>query len=108
MVWKQGRTDPFANHIPGSPRNPPFGPGRYSRPPRGLGSLVPPRSSKRRDSDLNLIKLVKTAKCQRKVSKRPVIVPDSQNGPEKSPLDFLGFTFWPAFSPKELMGLFDA
>ena len=39
------------------------------------------------------VKLVKTAKCHRKVSKRPVLVPISQNGSKKSPLEFLGFPF---------------
>ena len=51
--------------------------------------------------------LVKTAKCHQNVTKRPVIVPISQNGSRKSPLDFLGFTFWLAFSHKELMGHFE-
>ena len=37
------------------------------------------------------------------MSKRPVIVPISQNGSEKSPLDFLRFPFLAAFSHKELM-----
>ena len=56
----------------------------------------------------NSIKLVKTAKCHQNSSKRPVIVPIFKNGLGKSPLEFLGFLFWPAFSPKELMGHFDA
>ena len=34
--------------------------------------------------------------------------PCSQNGPRKSPLGILRFPFWRAFSPKELMGHFDA
>ena len=61
----------------------------------------------RRDSTSFPRKLVKTAKCHRKVSKRPVIVPILQNGSEKSPLDFLRFPFITAFSHKELMGGFD-
>ena len=32
--------------------------------------------------------------------------PCFQNGPPKSPLEIPRFPFWPAFSPKELMGLF--
>ena len=50
--------------------------------------------------------LSKTAKCRRKVSKRPVIVPDVQNGSGKSPLEILDISFSPAFSPKELMTYF--
>ena len=45
----------------------------------------------RRDSMSSHIKLVKTTKCRRNVSKRPVIVPNSQNGSQMSPLDFLRF-----------------
>ena len=52
-------------------------------------------------------KLVKTAKCQPNMSKRPVIVPIIQNGVQKSPLDFLGFLFSVAFSHKELMVPFE-
>ena len=54
------------------------------------------------------IKLVKTAKCRRKVSKRSTLVPISQNGVQKSPLGILRFPYLLAFSPKELMGHFDA
>ena len=62
--------------------------------------------AKRRDSMTFPIKLVKTTECHQKSPKRPVIVPVFQNGSGKSPLDFPGFLFWPAFSHKELMGLF--
>ena len=51
--------------------------------------------------------LVKTAKCRRKVSKRPVIVPICQNGVGKSPLEIPRFPKVAAFSPKELMVPFD-
>ena len=88
------------------PLTTPAGPGRYSPAPgRGL-PVSSPGSGRGRDSMPFPVKLVKTAKCHRNVMKRPVIVPKSQNGVQKSPLDFLGFTFWPAFSPKELMGHF--
>ena len=52
------------------------------------------------------VKLVKTAMCHQNMLKRPVIVPILQNRSRKSPLDFLGFPFLPAFSHKELMGYF--
>ena len=58
----------------------------------------------RRDSTSIPIKLVKTTKCHRKASKRPPVVPNSQNGSQKSPLEILGFPFSLAFSHKELMG----
>ena len=61
-------------------------------------------TAKGRDSTSYSIKLVKTAKCQRKVMKRPVIVPNSQNDLRKSPLEIPGFPFCSAFSHKELMG----
>ena len=76
-------------------------------------SLSPPRANPasgpiRRDSTTFPIKLVKTVKCRQNMSKRPVIVPNSQNGSQMSPLDILRFPFAPAFSHKELMGRFDA
>ena len=79
---------------------------RPCRPPgpAPLGRVL--LAGKGRDSDLNSIKLVKTAKCHQKVSIRPVIVPIFQNGSGKSPLGFLRFPYWPAFSHKELLGLF--
>ena len=81
----------------------------HSRPCRPSGPAplgLSLSSGKGRDSRSILIKLVKTAKCHRKVFKRPVIVPNLQNGLKKSPLDFPGFPFYVAFSHKELMGLF--
>ena len=50
--------------------------------------------------------LVKTAKCHQNMSKRPPIVPNSKNGPQKSPLEIPGISFSLAFSHKELMGVF--
>ena len=61
-------------------------------------------SGKGRDYGPFSIKLVKTSKCHRKVSKRPAVVPIFQNGSGKSPLEIPGFPFCAAFSPKELMG----
>ena len=55
-----------------------------------------------------LIKLVKMTKCHQNMLKRPVIVPVCQNRVGKSPLEILRFPFLGAFSPKELMGHFDA
>ena len=60
----------------------------------------------RRDSTSFSIKLVKTAECHQNMSKRPTLVPISQNGSRKSPLDILGFPISLAFSHKELMGMF--
>ena len=44
-----------------------------------------------RDLTSFLRNLVKTRKCHQNVSKRPPIVPNRQNGSQKSPLDILGF-----------------
>ena len=102
----QAGTVPFACD-PGRPEPTPAGPGRYSPAPgRGLpGSSSSSRSG--RDMDLFSVKLVKTAKCHQKVTKRPSLVPIFQNGSRKSPLDILGKPFCSAFSHKELMGLFE-
>ena len=78
----------------------PTGPSLYRTPQNAhLGPIG-------RDLRSFLIKLVKTVKCRRKVCKRPVIVPNIQNGSGKSPLGFLRFPFSSAFSRKELMGPF--
>ena len=102
---KQAVGRPLRVPVPSNPRNPPLRGPVAAQAPWGPGSLVPPRSSKGRDSSTFPIKLVKTAKCHRKVFKRPVIVPVFQNGPQKSPLGFPGFPFSSAFSHKELMGV---
>ena len=85
---------------PAGPVGPPCG-------PPCLGPLEWPSWTKGRDSDLISIKLVKTAECHQKCAKRPVIVPIFKNGSQMSPLDFLGFPYYAAFSHKELMGRFD-
>ena len=105
--WSGSRLgDPFAYPYPGASElsPPPFGPGRSPcrGPPWGLTS---PRA-KGRDSSSFPVKLVKTAECHQKVSKRPVMLPIYQNGSQKSPLGILRKPFWPAFSHKELMGRF--
>ena len=79
-----------------------------SAPCRGLPVPGPCRDPPGRDLTSFPVKLVKTAKCHRKVSIRPVIVPNLKNGSIKSPLDFLRFPLYAAFSHKELMGRFDA
>ena len=87
---------------------PPSGPGQALQ---GLPWIYPWNAASgpiRRDYMTFPIKLVKTVKCHQKVSKRPVIVPISQNRRGKSPLGILGFPFPLAFSRKELMGHFDA
>ena len=75
----------------------PVGPGR----PSLVGGLAP--RAKGRDSSYISLELSKTAKCHQKVSKRPPVVPVSQNGSGKSPLEILRFPISSAFSPKELM-----
>ena len=93
-----------------TPRSPsPLPTLRARSPPPGAG--VPWEGSglsKGRDYGPEAGNLVKTTKCHRKVSKRPVIVPISQNGSEKSPLEILRFLFLVAFSHKELMVPFEA
>ena len=63
-------------------------------------------AGKGRDSWTFPEKLVKTTKCHRRTSKRPVIVPIFQNASRKSPLEIPRFPFSAAFSHKELMVLF--
>ena len=87
---------------------PPSVPEGPVRPLQGLPCRRLGSSSKRaRFHDIFLKVSQKRRKCHQKVLKRPVIVPVLQNGLQKSPLDFPGICFWPAFSHKELMGLFD-
>ena len=101
----QGRTDPFAYPSPGTSAPTPSGPGRPSRPLQGRGSLVLLEQALGRDSGHISVKLVKTTKCHRIVSKRPVIVPICQNGLRKSPLEIPRFPISVAFSHKELMAV---
>ena len=103
----QGAASPSVR-LPGASAQSPTHPAGPVRPPeafpgRGLGS-----SGKGRDYGYILRKLVKTAKCHRKVSIRPAVVPVCQNGVGKSPLEFLRFPIWLAFSHKELMVPFGA
>ena len=92
---------------PAVPDTTPAGPGRSPAVPSLYLALLPASWPIGRDSTSFLRNLVKTTKCRRKVSKRPPIVPNSQNGVQKSPLEILRFTFCPAFSHKELMGHFE-
>ena len=99
----------MGGHGPCAPRGrrrypgPPFGPGQSPAVP-SLSWVPYCRLTAKgaRFHDIS-IKLVKTLKCHRNVSKRPVIVPVFKNGLGKSPLDFLGFLYLLAFSHKELM-----
>ena len=101
VVWKQGGLDGRTSARP-APRYHPAGP---VRPPEALPVPGTLPTGKGRDLTSIPIKLVKTTKCHQKVFKRPTLVPISQNGVQKSPLDFLRFTISLAFSHKELMGL---
>ena len=78
----------------------PFAPGPTLACSQGPFPAVtgPPRANPaswpiRRDSATFPGNLVKTAKCHRFVSKRPVIVPVSQNGSGMSPLEIPRFPF---------------
>ena len=91
----------------GGTQTTPAGPGRSCARPSLSGSLIAALQPKGRDSTLISIKLVKMTKCHRNMSKRPSLVPNSQNGSRKSPLDFLRFYFSAAFSHKELLDHFE-
>ena len=101
-IWDWTRDRRWA--APGPPLRGPVGPMLGPPCPGPLDAASWPI---RRDSTSFLIKLVKTTKCHQKTSKRPAIVPVSQNGLKNSPLDFYRFPFSPAFSHKELMGHFE-
>ena len=77
-----------------------------SAPCRDLPGAGPSPRAKGRELRSFPRKLVKTAKCHQKTSKRPTLVPIFQNGSQKSPLDFLRFPILAAFSHKELIGPF--
>ena len=82
---------------------PPCGPGRCLRPLPVLGPSECRLPTNRARFDLNFSKVsqnggVSPEKCE-KASHSPYF----QNGPQKSPLDFLGIPFSLAFSHKELM-----
>ena len=56
--------------------------------------------------DLILHKVSQNARVSPKSVEKAYVSPYFQNGLKKSPLEKLGFPFSPAFSHKELMGLF--
>ena len=57
--------------------------------------------------DLIYTKVSQNAEVSPKYVEKAYVSPCFQNGPQKSPLDFLGFPYLTAFSRKELMGRFD-
>ena len=81
----------------------PAGPGRSCRP-----SLAGdwPSSSKRARFQSIFSKVSQKDEVSSKKCQKACHSPYSQNGAQKSPLDFLRFPYLTAFSPKELMGLF--
>ena len=107
MGWRV-RGLPGVRRLGTAPRTTPAGPGRSLWALPVLGPLKCRLWAIGRDSMTFLRKVVKTTKCHQKVSKRPRLVPVSQNGSKKSPLEILRFPLWRAFSHKELMGHFDA
>ena len=75
-------------------------------------SLVAPRANAlsgpiRTRIDLILLKVSQKDEVSSKYPQKACHSPYIQNGPGKSPLGFLRFPFWPAFSHKELMTHFD-
>ena len=102
--WVGGRT--WETVARGRPCTHP--PGPVSPPAGAFPGAGPCRVPPRRDSTSFPVKLVKRPECHRKVMKRPTLVPNSQNGSGKSPLEIPGIPFWLAFSHKELMGYFGA
>ena len=90
----------------GGSQDHPSGPVGHPWYPPCPGTLIAASQPKGRELTSFPLKLVKTRKCHQKVVKRPVIVPILQNGSRKSPLDFLGFPYFTAFSHKELIGSF--
>ena len=86
------------------PRTHPPGPvGPLQGPPwygSGLSAASGPIRARIR---VILLKVSQNGQVSPKSYEKASHSPYSQNGPRKSPLDFLGIPFWPAFSGKELM-----
>ena len=66
-----------------------------------IGRPTPPQAQYRRDSVKYILKLVNIPECHHKTVMRPAIVPISKNRPQYHDLEFPGFPYMPAFSPKE-------
>ena len=91
------RVSLYARSHPGKP-----GPGQS--PCRGLPWTSP---SKRARFHVISQKLSQNREVSAKYVEKACHSPYIQNGSQKSALDFLRFPLFPAFSHKELMGLFD-
>ena len=75
------------------------------RPWRGLPGTCLSSQQKERFHVISC-KVSQNREVSPKYDEKACHAPYLQNGSQKSPLDFLGFPIWLAFSPKELMGLF--
>ena len=90
---------------PGS-QNPPFGPGRSSQLALPGSGTLPASWPIGARFDLISKKHSQNGEVSPKSVQKACHSPYFQNGLRKSPLGFLRFPFSPAFSHKELMGLF--
>ena len=85
----------------------PAGPGRSPwGPPCTQDPQNCPPTAKGARIDLILHKVSQNGQVSPKYIEKASHSPYIQNGLGKSPLEILRFPFWPAFSCKELMGLF--
>ena len=76
----------------------------------GTGPLpgIPASGPIRTRFNLRYTKVSQNGRVSPKSVEKACHSPCSQNGSQMSPLQILRFPIWPAFSPKELMTLFDA
>ena len=103
--WSMGRTYRGRRR---DGHSPPCGPGRH---PAGTSLGIPSEcrlTANRARIHQYFSKVSQKAEVSPKNVEKACHSPCFQNVLEKSPLDFLGFTFSAAFSHKELMGHFDA
>ena len=85
---------------------PPCGPGRPCWAPCTRTLLIPPlQPIGTRFHDISR-KVSQNGQVSPKSCQKAYVSPCFQNGLKKSPLEIPGFPLSPAFSPKELMGLF--
>ena len=82
----------------------PAGPGRDPGPSLVLLEQIAASGPIRARFDLISCKVSQTAIVSPKSVEKACHSPYLQNGSQKSPLEFLRFLFWPAFSHKELIG----
>ena len=85
----------------------PQGWSRHSAHPGPSSSQTAVQTEKKARFQVILLKVSQNPKVSPKYVEKACHSPCVQNGLQMSPLDFLGFSISPAFSHKELMGLFD-